>query len=112
MFLVLVNRVHLKLFLWRALAESKIHFNRLPNAPEIIPILAALDDAMSVWIEAINMAEPKNMAIFGSSTGGTMTLAIVLRAKDEHLPLPAAIAPGTPWSCLAILETAINPTNG
>jgi acetyl esterase/lipase len=38
------------------------------------------------------------MAIFGTSTGGGMTLAMVLRAKAEHLPLPAAIAPGTPWS--------------
>jgi acetyl esterase/lipase len=27
-----------------------------------------------------------------------MTLAMVLRAKLEHLPLPGAIAPGTPWS--------------
>ena len=27
-----------------------------------------------------------------------MTLALVLRAKSEGLPLPAAIAPGTPWS--------------
>jgi acetyl esterase/lipase len=46
------------------------------------------------------MAKPKNMAIFGSSTGGGLTLAMVLRAKAEHLPLPAAIAPGTPWSDL------------
>jgi acetyl esterase/lipase len=27
-----------------------------------------------------------------------MTLAMVLRAKAEGLPIPAAIAPGTPWS--------------
>ena len=27
-----------------------------------------------------------------------MTLALVLRAKQENLPLPGAIAPGTPWS--------------
>ncbi len=46
------------------------------------------------------MANPRNMAIFGTSTGGAMTLAMVLRAKTEHLPLPAAIAPGTPWSDL------------
>ena len=38
------------------------------------------------------------MAIFGTSTGGGMTLAMVLRAIKEGLPLPAAIAPGTPWS--------------
>jgi epsilon-lactone hydrolase len=30
-----------------------------------------------------------------------MTLAMVLRAKAENLPLPGAIAPGTPWSDIA-----------
>ena len=29
-----------------------------------------------------------------------MALAMILRAKQEKLPLPAAIAPGTPWSDL------------
>jgi len=38
------------------------------------------------------------MAVFGSSAGGGLTLALVQRAKQEGLPLPAAIAPGTPWS--------------
>jgi acetyl esterase/lipase len=64
------------------------------------PYPAAMDDAMAVWKEAVKMANPKNMAIFGTSTGGGMTLAMILRAKTEHLPLPAAIAPGTPWSDL------------
>ena len=40
------------------------------------------------------------MAIFGTSTGGGMTLAMILRAKQENLPLPAAIGPATPWSDL------------
>jgi epsilon-lactone hydrolase len=40
------------------------------------------------------------MAIVGTSTGGGMTLAMILRAKQEGLALPAAIAPGTPWSDL------------
>jgi len=48
----------------------------------------------------VKTTSPRNTAIFGTSTGGGMTLAMVLRAKDEHLPLPAAIAPGTPWSDL------------
>ncbi len=62
------------------------------------PYPAAMDDAMAVWKAAIKMEQPRNMAIFGCSTGGGMTLAMILRAKLEHLPLPAAIAPGTPWS--------------
>jgi len=64
------------------------------------PYPAGLDDAMTVWKAATKMAPPKNMAIFGSSAGGNLTLAMVLRAKQDKLPLPAAIAPGTPMSDL------------
>ena len=59
---------------------------------------AALDDAMTVWKAAIKTTNPKNMAIFGSSAGGALTLEMILRAKQEGLPLPGAIAPGTPMS--------------
>jgi len=62
------------------------------------PYPAAMDDAMAVWKEVVKTNDPKKMAIFGTSTGGGMTLAMVLRARKEGLPLPAAIAPGTPWS--------------
>ena len=64
------------------------------------PYPAALDDAMAVWKAAVKMADPKNMAIFGSSAGGALTLSMVLRAKQDHLPMPAAIAPGTPMADL------------
>ncbi|WOH81904.1 alpha/beta hydrolase [Bradyrhizobium sp. BEA-2-5] len=66
--------------------------------PPDFPYPAALDDAMAVWKEVLKAHEHRRLAIFGTSTGGAMTLAMVLRAKDEKLPLPAAIAPGTPWS--------------
>jgi monoterpene epsilon-lactone hydrolase len=68
--------------------------------PPDFPYPAAMDDAMAVWKAALTMADPRRMAIFGSSTGGGMTLAMILRAKQEGLPLPAAIAPGAPWSDL------------
>src|SRR3984893_3243453 len=68
--------------------------------PPDFPYPAAMDDAMAVWREAIKVQSPRNMAIFGTSTGGGMALAMILRAKQEKLPLPAAIAPGTPWSDL------------
>ena len=64
------------------------------------PYPAALDDAMAVWKAAVKMADPKNMAIFGSSAGGALTLEMVLRVKQDHLPMPAAIAPGTPMADL------------
>jgi acetyl esterase/lipase len=62
------------------------------------PYPAAMDDAMAAWKEVLKTTNPKNIAIFGTSTGGGMTLAMVLRAKKEGLPLPGATAPGTPWS--------------
>jgi monoterpene epsilon-lactone hydrolase len=68
--------------------------------PPDYPYPAAMDDAMAVWKAALGLQNPRNMAIFGTSTGGGMTLAMILRAKQEGLPLPAAIAPGTPWSDL------------
>jgi len=68
--------------------------------PPEFPYPAALDDSVSVWKGALKMADPRRMAIFGTSAGGALTLSTVLRAKQEKLPLPAAIAPGTPMSDL------------
>jgi monoterpene epsilon-lactone hydrolase len=68
--------------------------------PPDFPYPAAIDDAITVWREVIKTTSSKNIAIFGTSTGGGMTLAVVLRAEKEGLPLPAATAPGTPWSDL------------
>jgi acetyl esterase/lipase len=68
--------------------------------PPDFPYPAAMDDAMAVWKEVVKTHDPHQMAIFGTSTGGGMTLAMILRAKQEGLPLPAAIAPGTPWADL------------
>lgn len=64
------------------------------------PFPAALDDAVAVWRALIAAHDPKRMAIFGASAGGGLTLASLLRLKAEGLPLPAAVAPGTPWADL------------
>jgi acetyl esterase/lipase len=66
--------------------------------PPEFPYPAALDDAMAVYRAVLKTTKAKNVGIFGTSTGGGMTLAMILRAKMEHSPLPGAIAPGTPWS--------------
>jgi epsilon-lactone hydrolase len=59
---------------------------------------AALDDAMTVYKAALKTTYPKNMAVFGTSAGGALVLEMMLRAKQEGLRLPGAIAPGTPMS--------------
>jgi monoterpene epsilon-lactone hydrolase len=64
------------------------------------PYPAALDDCVTVYRELLKTVAPQRIAVFGTSTGGGLTMALVLRAKQEGLPLPAAIAPGSPWSDL------------
>jgi monoterpene epsilon-lactone hydrolase len=59
---------------------------------------AALDDGLTVYKNAIKTTNPKNIAVFGSSAGGALTLEMVLKARQDGLPLPGAIAPGTPMS--------------
>jgi monoterpene epsilon-lactone hydrolase len=59
---------------------------------------AALDDGVTVYKHVLQTTDPKRVAIFGASAGGALTLEIVLRAKQEGIPLPGAIAPGTPMS--------------
>lgn len=59
---------------------------------------AALDDAMTVYKAAAGMVPPRNVGVFGSSAGGALTLEMMLRAKQDGLPMPGAIAPGTPMS--------------
>lgn len=64
------------------------------------PFPAALDDALAVWRALLADTDPRRMGVFGSSAGGGLTLSLMLRAKKEGLPLPAAIAPGTPFADL------------
>lgn len=59
---------------------------------------AALDDAMTVYKAVLKTTPPGNVAVFGSSAGGALTLEMMLRAKQDSLPMPGAIAPGTPMS--------------
>jgi acetyl esterase/lipase len=64
--------------------------------PPDFPFPAALDDAVAVYRELLKTTDPKNIGIFGTSAGGSLTFTTLLRAKTENLPMPAAIAPATP----------------
>jgi len=59
---------------------------------------AALDDAMTVYKSAIKSAGAKNVGIVGTSGGGALVLEMALKAKLDGLPMPGAIAPGTPMA--------------
>jgi epsilon-lactone hydrolase len=68
--------------------------------PPEFPFPAALDDSVAVWREIIKSHTPRNVGLFGTSAGGGLTLAIVIKLKELGLPLPGALMAGTPWSDL------------
>jgi monoterpene epsilon-lactone hydrolase len=68
--------------------------------PPDFPFPAAIDDSVAVWKEVIKQHTPRNVALFGTSAGGGLTLAVVIRLKELGVPLPGALMAGTPWSDL------------
>ena len=56
--------------------------------PPDFPYPAALDDAIAVYRELVKTHPPKNIGVFGTSAGGSLTLTTLLRARKEHLPMP------------------------
>ena len=70
--------------------------------PPKAPFPAALDDVLAPWHAIVATTDPVRVAVEGTSAGGGLTLAMALRAKAEGLPLPAAIAPGSPAADLTV----------
>src|SRR5574344_1282567 len=62
------------------------------------PYPAAMDDAMTVYKHLLKKYKASQIGVFGTSTGGGMTLVVGLRAKQDNLPMPGAFGAGTPWS--------------
>ncbi|GLK75602.1 alpha/beta hydrolase [Methylopila jiangsuensis] len=76
-------------------AETVVPDYRL--APEH-PFPAALDDALAVY-EALlqECVAPGALALVGDSAGGNLAFALLLRLKEEGLPLPAAAVGLSPF---------------
>ena len=72
-------------------------------APEH-PYPAALNDAIATYHWLINSQgiNPRNIIIEGLSAGGGLTLACLLKLRDEGDPLPAAAISLSPYADLAL----------
>ena len=57
---------------------------------------AALDDCIAAYRALLEMHRPEEIIVGGGSAGGNLAAAMILRARDEGLPLPAAAFLGTP----------------
>ena len=64
----------------------------------VLPLTESLDDAVAVYRTILKMTAPKNVGVFGTSAGGALTLEMMLQAKTLGLPMPGAIASGTPMA--------------
>lgn len=60
------------------------------------PYPAALDDALAAYRALLAERSPQEIIISGGSAGGNLAAALVLRARDEGLPLPAGVILNTP----------------
>jgi monoterpene epsilon-lactone hydrolase len=60
------------------------------------PFPAALDDCLTVYRALLAERSPERIIVGGASAGGNLAAALILRARDEGLPLPAAAVLMTP----------------
>lgn len=94
-----------------ALGKYKIIAVDYRLAPKY-PYPAAIEDGFAVYKELIKTIDPKNIGVFGTSAGGGMTLILGLQIKDNNLPMPAALAPLTPWSQMGDLGDSYKTNEG
>jgi acetyl esterase/lipase len=59
--------------------------------PPDYPHPAALDDAFAVYSKLLEQQSADRIVVHGASAGGNLAAALVLRARDEGLPLPGAV---------------------
>lgn len=60
------------------------------------PYPAALDDCVATYRALLDERPADRVVVSGSSAGGNLAAALVLRARDEGLALPAAVVLHTP----------------
>jgi monoterpene epsilon-lactone hydrolase len=56
----------------------------------------ALDDCMDAYRALLKLRLPSEIILSGGSAGGNLAAALILRARDEGLPLPAGVVLVTP----------------
>src|SRR5437667_6631380 len=59
-------------------------------APEN-PFPAAVDDAVAVYKELLKTYKVRNIGIFGTSAGASLTAEVAVKLKQLGLPLPSAL---------------------
>jgi epsilon-lactone hydrolase len=99
---------------WRIASAARARVLSLDYrlAPEH-PFPAALDDAVAAyrWLLAQG-AGAGRIAVMGDSAGGGLALSLLLRLRDEGVPLPAAAVALSPWTDLALTGRSFTTNAG
>jgi acetyl esterase/lipase len=64
--------------------------------PPDYPFPAGLDDCLAIYRALLKDHKPAEIVIGGGSAGGNVATALILKARDEGLPLPAGAVLMTP----------------
>lgn len=80
-------------------------------APEH-PFPAGLNDCVTAYREILKEVNPSDLGILGESAGGTLGLAMLLKARDQQLPMPAAVACISPAVDLTLASDTIQTLDG
>ncbi len=76
------------------------------------PFPAAVDDGVAVYRHLLETADARQIAMFGASAGGALAASVILAARDQGLPLPAAAVMHTPWADLAKIGDSYETNDG
>ena len=77
-------------------------------APEA-PYPAAVDDALTCYRWLLESGiDPATLILGGDSSGGGLSLALLLKAKEKSLPLPAGLFLFSPWTDLACTGASLD----
>lgn len=64
--------------------------------PPDFPYPAALDECMAAYRALLLVRAPSKITVSGSLAGGNLAAALILRARDEGLPMPVGVILTTP----------------
>jgi len=93
---------------WSRQAKMTVFAVEYRLAPEH-PFPAGLNDCIKayIWLIKERKIKSKNVIIFGSSAGGGLTVAMLLKLRDKGEKLPAAAVLQSPWLDLTLSGRSI-----
>ena len=91
------------------LAEACSSVGLIPaygRAPES-PFPAAVLDGLGTYRSLLETRNPEQVVVGGASAGGGLALAVLIAARYEGLPMPAACFALSPWTDLSLSSPAM-----